>query len=197
YFPLAQASSSAGLPDRLKRTLWLLVRSEATLDELLPLLRRETAAVDRNLPLANVTTLDDALGSSLAQEKFSLLLFGIFAALALVLAAIGIYGVIAYSVAQRSREIGVRIALGARHVNVLGMVVGQAMRLAMLGTVIGAAAALAAGRFIASLLFEVTSSDPLVFASAALLVAAVALVSAALPALRATRTDPTTALQEG
>lgn len=195
YFPLAQASSSAGLPDRLKRTLWLLVRSEAPLDQLLPLLRRETAAVDRNLPLANVTTLDDALDLSLAQEKFSLLLFGIFAVLALVLAAVGIYGVIAYSVAQRTREIGVRIALGARRVNVLGLVVGQAMRLALIGTVIGAAAALAAGHFIASLLFEVRPSDPLVFASAALLVAMVALASAAMPALRAAQTDPTTAIQ--
>jgi putative ABC transport system permease protein len=197
YFPLAQASSSAGLPDRLKRTLWLLVRSEAPLDHLLVLLRRETAAIDRNLPLANVTTLDDALDSSLAQEKFSLLLFGIFAVLALVLAAVGIYGVITYSVAQRSQEIGVRIALGARYANVLGLVVGQAMRLTLIGTVIGAVAALAAGRFIASLLFEVRSSDPIVFASAALLVAVVALVSAAMPALRAAQTDPTTAIQEG
>src|SRR5215203_583219 len=196
YFPLAQASSSAGLPDRLKRTLWLLIRSEAPLDQLLPLLRRETAALDRNLPLANVTTLDDALDSSLAQERFSLLLFGLFAALALVLAAVGIYGVIAYSVAQRAREIGVRIALGARRADVLGMVVGQAMRLALIGIVIGAAAALAAGRFIASLLFEVRSSDPLVFAGAALMVALVALASAAMPALRAARTDPTTAIQE-
>ena len=197
YFPLAQAGSSAGLPDRLRRTLWLLVRSDAAPGELLPLLRRETAAVDRNLPLANVTTLEDALDSSVAQEKFSLLLFGLFAALALTLAAVGIYGVIAYSVAQRSREIGVRIALGARHANVLGLVVGQAMRLALTGTVIGAAAALAGGRFLASLLFEVRPSDPIVFAGAALLVALVALASAAMPALRASRTDPTTALQEG
>lgn len=195
YFPLAQASSSAGLPDRLKRTLWLLVRSEAPLDQLLPLLRRETAAVDRNLPLANVTTLDDALDLSLAQEKFSLLLFGLFAALALALAAVGIYGVIAYSVAQRTREIGVRIALGARRGNVLGLVVGQAMRLALIGTAIGVAAALATGHFIASLLFEVRPSDPIVFASAALLVAVVALASAAMPALRAAQTDPTTAIQ--
>jgi putative ABC transport system permease protein len=197
YLPLAQSSSSAGVPDRLKRSLWLLVRSETQPDQLLPLLRRETAAIDRNLPLASVTTLDDALGSSLTQERFSLLMLGLFAVLALVLAAVGMYGVIAYSVAQRSQEIGVRLALGARRADVLGMVVGQALRLALSGIVIGTVAALATGRFIASLLFEVTSSDPFVFVSAALLVAVVALVSAAMPALRAAQTDPKTAIQEG
>jgi putative ABC transport system permease protein len=188
YFPLAQSPSPA---------LWLIVRSEAPADRLLPLLRRETAAVDRNLPLANVTTLDDALGESMTQERFSMLMLGLFAALALVLAAVGIYGVIAYSVAQRAQEIGVRIALGARRGNVLGMVVGQAMRLTAIGIAIGAAAALGAGRFLASLLFEVESSDPLVFISVTLLVASVALLSASLPALRAAQTDPTVAMHEG
>ncbi|HEX9941764.1 MAG TPA: ABC transporter permease [Thermoanaerobaculia bacterium] len=188
YFPDQQSVPSSA---------WLLVRSETPLEQLLPLLRRETAAIDRNLPLANVTTLDDARDSSVAQERFWMLMLGIFAALALVLAAVGIYGVIAYSVVQRSREIGVRIALGARHADVLGMVVGQAMRLTVIGIAIGAAAALGAGRFLASLLFEVESTDPLVFAGAALLVASVALLSAALPALRAAQTDPTTAIHEG
>jgi putative ABC transport system permease protein len=188
YFPYEQTEPSSA---------WLMVRSRTPLDQLLPLLRREAAAIDRNLPLANVTTLDDARDSSVAQERFSMLMLGIFAALALVLAAVGIYGVIAYSVVQRSREIGVRIALGARRADVLGMVVGQAMRLTVIGIVIGAAAALGAGRFLASLLFEVESTDPLVFAGAALLVASVALISAALPALRAAQTDPTIAIHEG
>src|SRR6185295_4153853 len=174
-----------------------MVRSGTPLEQLLPLLRRETAAIDPNLPLAEVTTLDDALGQSVAQERFAMLMLGIFAAVALLLAAIGIYGVIAYSVVQRAREIGVRIALGARRGDVLGMVVGQAMRLTAIGIAVGAAAALGAGRFLASLLFQVEASDPLVFIGAALLVASAALLSAALPALRAAQTDPTTAIHEG
>jgi putative ABC transport system permease protein len=181
YFPDGQMVPSSA---------WLIVRSQAPLAQILPLLRRETAAIDRNLPLANVTTLDEALDSTVAAEKFLMLMLGIFAALALVLAAVGIYGVIAYSVLQRSQEIGVRIALGARRGEVLGMVVGQAMRLTGIGIVTGTAMALGTGRFIASLLFEVESTDPLVFATAALLVAFVALVSAAFPALRAAQTDP-------
>jgi len=174
-----------------------MVRSETPLEELLPLLRRETAALDRNLPLANVTTLDDALDESVAQERFSMLMLGIFAALALMLAAVGIYGLIAYSVAQRAQEIGVRIALGARRADVLGLVVGQAMRLTLLGILLGAVAALGSGRLIASLLFEVEPGDPSVLAGAALLVAAVALLAAGLPALRAAQTEPRAALSEG
>jgi putative ABC transport system permease protein len=188
YFPLAQQPTAS---------LWLFVRSETPLDQLLPLLRRETAAVDRNLPLDGVTTLDDALGSSLVEERFSMSMLGIFAALALVLAAVGLYGVIAYGVAQRSQEIGVRIALGARRADVLRLVIGRAMRLAGIGIAIGAAAALGIGRFLASLLFEVEPHDPWVFGIAALLVGAVALLSAGLPALRAARTDPTIAFHEG
>jgi putative ABC transport system permease protein len=188
YVPHEQSDASSA---------WLVVRSETPLEQLLPLLRRETAALDRNLPLADVTTLDDALDSAVAQERFSMLMLGLFAALALVLAAIGIYGLIAYSVAQRSQEIGVRIALGARRADVLALVVGQAMRLTLLGIVLGAAAALGAGRVIASLLFEVEPGDPAVLVGAALLVAAVALVAAGLPALRAAQTDPRAALSEG
>ncbi|HKH50112.1 MAG TPA: ABC transporter permease [Thermoanaerobaculia bacterium] len=188
YVPHEQSDASSA---------WLVVRSETPLEQLLPLLRREIAAFDRNLPLANVTTLDDALDSSVAQERFSMLMVGIFAALALVLAAVGIYGVIAYSVAQRSQEIGVRIALGARRADVLALVVGEGMRLTLLGIVLGAAAALGAGRVIASLLFEIEPGDPAVLAGAALLVAAVALLAAGLPALRAAQTDPRAALSEG
>jgi putative ABC transport system permease protein len=187
YFPDEQMVPS---------TVWLTVRSEAPLEQLVPLLRRETAAIDRNLPLANVTTLDDALHSAVAQERFWMLMFGIFAALALVLAAVGLYGVIAYSVAQRAQEIGIRIALGARRAEVLGMVVAQAMGLTVLGIAMGAAAALGAGRFLASLLYEVESTDPFVFIAAALLVGLVALLSAAIPALRAAQMDPRDVLHE-
>src|SRR3954447_13370928 len=188
YVPLEQWDTSAA---------WLMVRSETPLEQLLPLLRRETAALDRNLPLANVTTLDDALDESVAQERLSMLMLGIFAALALTLAAVGIYGMIAYSVAQRAQEIGVRIALGARRADVLGLVVGQAMRLTLLGILLGAAAALGSGRLIASLLFEVDPGDPSVLAGAALLVTTVALLAACLPALRAAQTEPRAALSEG
>jgi putative ABC transport system permease protein len=131
-----------------------------------------------------------------AQPRFSMLMLTIFAALALVLAAVGLYGVISYSVTQRSREIGVRIALGARRGNVIGSVVGRAMGLTGLGIGLGTLGSLAAGRLLSGLLYGVTATDPLVFGGVVLLLAAVALVAAGIPALRASRIDPVMTMRE-
>lgn len=125
-----------------------------------------------------------------------MLMLSIFAAVALVLAAVGLYGVISYSVTQRSREIGVRIALGAQRRDVIAIVVGQAMALTAAGIVIGALGALAGGQLMAKLLYDVKSTDPMVFGGVVILLGTVALVAAALPALRATRIDPTAAMRE-
>jgi predicted permease len=187
YFPFAQSVGSE---------LWVLVRTPQPLDRVAPALRRELSALDRDLPLSSTQTLTQALDRSVSQPRFSMLMLTIFAAAALLLATVGLYGVVASGVAQRQREISVRIALGARPRRVVAWVVAQAIRLTMLGVVLGAVAALAGGRVLASLLFEVKPTDPAVFVGVAVLLALVAVVAAALPAVRAARLDPATVIRE-
>jgi len=187
YFPFAQAVDNRA---------WLIVRSDAPVESVTGMLRRELAAMDRSLPLSGVTTLVQQIERSVAQPRFSMLMLTIFAALALVLAAVGLYGVISYSVTQRAREIGVRIALGARRGNVIGSVVGRAMALTGLGIGLGTLGSLAAGKVLSGLLYGVTATDPLVFSGVVLLLGAVALVAAGIPALRASRIDPVTSMRE-
>ena len=187
YLPFAQWVGSEA---------WLIVRSDAPVTSVAGMLRRELAGMDRALPLSNVTTLVQQIEKSVAQPRFSMLMLTIFAALALVLAAVGLYGVISYSVTQRTREIGVRIALGARRGNVIGSVVGRAMALTGLGIVLGTLGSLAAGRVLSGLLYGVTATDPLVFGGVVLMLGVVALVAAGIPALRASRIDPVTSMRE-
>jgi putative ABC transport system permease protein len=151
--------------------------------------------LDRTLPVANVNTMEQLLAQSVAQRRFAMLLFGVFAALALVLAGVGIYGVISYSVTQRTQEIGLRMALGAERGTVLRLVLGQGMKLALLGVTIGLGLALALTRLMQTLLFGVRATDPLTFALIALLLLAVALLACYLPARRATLVDPLVALR--
>jgi putative ABC transport system permease protein len=148
------------------------------------------------MPLSNVKTLDDLVGSSLGQRRLSMILLGIFSGIALLLASIGIYGVMSYSVAQRGREIGIRMALGAERRRVLGLVVGQGMALAGLGVGIGLLGALGLTRLLGSQLYSVTPTDPGTFAAVSGLLAAIALAATLPPALRATRVDPVVALRE-
>jgi len=151
---------------------------------------------DPDQPLRDVRTMDDILADSLSQQRFSMLLLASFAALALVLAAMGIYSVLAYAVRQRQREIGIRIALGAQLNDVLRMVISEGMRPALLGLVLGLAGALALKRAISSLIFGVSETDPLTFLSVSVLLAMVALVASIIPAYRATKVDPMRALRE-
>jgi len=145
--------------------------------------------------LAKVTTLTTLVDDSMSQPRFSMLLLGTFAALALLLASIGMYGVISYSVGQRTREIGIRMALGAERRNVFGMILGQGARLAGLGIAIGLLVALGVTHLMASFLFGVKPTDPLTFAGVSLLLLGVALLACYLPARRATRVDPMIALR--
>lgn len=151
---------------------------------------------DPDQPLRDVRTMDDILADSLSQQRFSMLLLASFAGLALILAAVGIYSVLAYAVRQRQREIGIRIALGAQLNNALRMVIAEGMRPALIGVALGLAGALALKRAISSLIFGVSDSDPLTFLSVSFLLAVVALVASILPAYRATKVDPMRALRE-
>jgi predicted permease len=173
----------------------LHVKTAADPRPLLPSVRDAIRGVDAAVPLFDLKTMDDHMLIALLPARLAGTLFGAFGLLALLLASVGIYGVMAYSVAQRTREIGVRRALGAAAGDLLRMVIGDGMRLAAIGFAIGLAAALALTRFAASLLYGVTPTDPLTFAGAVAVLAAAAFVACAIPALRALRVDPVTALR--
>jgi putative ABC transport system permease protein len=157
--------------------------------------RSELAAVDRNIPLVRVRVFDEYLARALAQPRFNAMLLSIFAGTALLLTAIGIYGVMAYSVSQRTSEIGLRIALGAAKSSIFRLVVGQAMTIVGISLAIGVVGAFAATRLLNSLLYGVGASDPITFATIVVLVSGVAFIAAWLPARRATRVDPIIALR--
>jgi predicted permease len=158
--------------------------------------REAIHSVDKDMPLSNVNSMDDLLESSLGQRRLSMILLGAFSAIAMLLASIGIYGVLAYSVTQRSRELGIRMALGAARGRVLRLVIGQGMVLALIGIAIGLVGAFALTRLLGAQLYSITPTDPGTFVGVSLLLAAIALVATLVPALRATRVDPVVALRE-
>jgi putative ABC transport system permease protein len=155
----------------------------------------EIHKIDPNLPVIHVTTLDGLLSSTVAPRRFSTVLLGIFAVLALFLAAVGIYGVMSYVVSLRINEIGIRMALGAQPRDIWRLVIGRGAKLALAGVAIGLIGALALTRLLSSLLFEVRTSDPVTFGAVALLLMAVALLACYFPARRAMRADPMIALR--
>jgi putative ABC transport system permease protein len=158
------------------------------------LLSAQIAAVDRDLPVANIQTMEQVVANTLAQRKETMYLIAGFAGLALVLAAIGLYGVMAYSVAQRTAEIGIRQAIGAQRTDILRMVMLQGLRLSLAGIVVGTAAAAVLMRLIARMLFQVSATDPVTFAIIAAILVAVGMAASYVPAWRATRVDPVVAL---
>ena len=177
------------------RTMTAVARAQGDAVPLMTPLRRAVAEVDPSLPLYNLGTMQGRLLDSLAQSRFSTMLLTAFGAIALALAAIGVYGIISYGVAQRTQEIGIRMALGARHGDVLAMVVRHGAALAGIGLVVGLAGALALSRLVSSLLFRVSPTDPPTFATGMVVLTAVAILAAAIPARRAARTDPMLALR--
>jgi putative ABC transport system permease protein len=178
------------------RSELMLIRTEGDPVALAGTLRREVAALEREAPVSEVRTMEEIVDKSLAGRKFSVLLIAMFGGLALVLAAVGLYGVVSYSVTQRNREMGLRMALGAQQGQVLRMVIGEAMTLAIAGAAVGAVGAAFAGKAIASELYGVRASDPGSFAGAAAMLLVVALLGAWIPARRAMRVDPVIALRE-
>jgi putative ABC transport system permease protein len=151
--------------------------------------------VDPEVALLNVRTMDDLVSASLSPQRFTMLLLAVFAGLALLLATIGIYSVISYSVSRRTHEIGIRISLGASPADVLLLVLRQGMMLTAMGLVIGIITALVFSRLMATVVYDVKPSDPLTFVAVALLLAGVAVVACYIPARRATRVDPGVALR--
>lgn len=157
--------------------------------------RSELRQMDAELPMAGIATMDQLLAGSVSRSRFTMLLLGIFAAIALVLASVGVYGLVAYTVAQRTREFGVRMALGANRRDVLRLVLSQGARLTLFGIGLGVAASLAATRVLAILLYGTSATDLPTFTAVALLLALVALAACYIPARRATRVDPIVALR--
>ena len=192
YFPVLQVDTA--LVRGLMRTVSYIVRSDADPTSTMNDVRTALRELDPALPLVGLRPLSDVVDVSLGARRFNTVLLGAFAALALVLAAVGIYGVIAYSVVQRTREIGIRLAIGATPRSVRRLVVGQAVRLALVGVTIGIVGALALTRLMRTLLFDVSPLDPIAFVGAALLLFAVAAVASYLPAARASRIDPRAAI---
>jgi putative ABC transport system permease protein len=175
--------------------MYFVIRTRQSPMAALPDIRSAMNQVDPDLPLAQVKTMEQVLSLSVTDWRFRTVLLALFGALAVFIAAIGIYGVISYSVAQRTHEMGVRMALGAARRDVMKLVVGQGLRLALAGIAIGLAGALALTRFLASLLFEVKPTDPLTFVGVCLTLTVVAVLASYLPARRATKVDPMVALR--
>jgi putative ABC transport system permease protein len=172
----------------------LAVRA-ANPEKLTPAIRGQVKAIDPDQPITEVRTMNEIISRSVWQPRLYAILFVVFAAVALALASVGIYGVMAYSVSERTREIGIRVALGAQQRDVLNLVVAQGMKLALIGACIGLGAALALTRLMQSLLFEVSATDPLTFAGLAAFLSIVAMLACYLPARRAMKVDPMVALR--
>jgi putative ABC transport system permease protein len=162
---------------------------------LIAVVRNEVYAIDKDQAVYNIATMEQLMSDAISLRRFFMLLLTIFAGLALALASIGIYGVMAYTVAQRTHEIGIRMALGARTSDVLNLVLKQGLLLTFAGIALGLFAAFSLTRLIASLLYEVTAADPVIFAITASVLASVALLACYIPARRATKVDPMIALR--
>jgi predicted permease len=194
YVPLGQLSNPADLAFN-SFGMTLVVRTATTPGSMVSAVTNAIHEVDSSMPIRDIFTMDDMVSKSLSQPRFNMLLLGVFAGLALLLAAIGIYSVLSYSVRQRVPEIGIRLALGARMSDVLRMVVMEGMKPTLLGVAIGMVAALALGRLVASLIFEVKPTDPTTFVGVAALLALIALLACVILAYRASKVNPVVALR--
>ena len=189
YAPFAQSDEA------WRRWMTLVIRTRASSSGVVDEMKKQIWSVDRQIPVSDVQSINQLMAVSIAEERFNMLLLGVFAALALVLAAVGIYGLMAHAVGQRTHEIGVRVAVGAQQGDVLSLIVGGGAKLAFVGIVTGTAIALALTRVMASLLFAVKPTDPATFLAVTALLGLVALVACYIPARRATRVDPLRALR--
>jgi predicted lysophospholipase L1 biosynthesis ABC-type transport system permease subunit len=192
YLPLNQIENqSLGI----NRNAYVVIRSAESPATVVRATRLALNELDPALPLAKVRTMEQVMSAAQSRPRFLTLLLTLFSSVALALAAVGIYGVISYAVAQRTKEFGLRMAMGARRADVIGIVLRRGMSLGAVGVVFGLAGALVLTRFLSSLLFGISATDPLIFISMALVLGAVALVASYIPARRATKVDPMVALR--
>jgi putative ABC transport system permease protein len=175
--------------------LALIVRAAASPESLTAAVRAKVREIDPDLPVRNVMTMENVVAESIWQPRIYTILFGVFAVVALILATVGIYGVMSYTVSTRTREFGLRMALGAGSGHLLRLILGQGMRLALFGVGVGLVGAFALTRLLKNLLFQVTATDPLSFVLVTALLTLVALAACWLPARRATKVDPLIALR--
>jgi putative ABC transport system permease protein len=191
YSPFAQADED------WRRWMSLVVRQRGLAESsgLVAQIKQQVWAIDNQIPVSEIRSMEDWMSASLARQRFNMLLLGLFAGLAMLLAAVGIYGMMAYRVSQRTNEIGIHMALGAQRTDVLRFILADGAKLALGGIAVGVLGAAAVTRVMSSLLFEVTPTDPATFVVTTFLLAAVALAACYIPARRATRVDPMVALR--
>jgi putative ABC transport system permease protein len=185
-----QAVTDAGL-----NPVYVLLKTSRNPLDMVRAARNVIHGLDASMPIANVRTMDDVIQTAQSQPRFLTLLLGLFSGLALILAVVGIYGVMAYAVTQRTNEIGIRMALGAQRRDVLGLVLGQGMRLAFAGMAVGIVLAFVLTRLMSSMLFDIAPTDPATFVGVVIVLAAAAAAACYIPARRATRVDPLVALR--
>jgi putative ABC transport system permease protein len=195
YVPFSQLAPSS-LAEWHSFPMQTAVRTSSPPNNMVSAVTGAVHAVDSDQPVTDVMSMDDLIATSLSQRRFSMLLLAAFAALALLLAAVGIYSVLAFAVRRRVREIGIRMAFGAEIKDILQLIVSEGMKPALIGVAIGLAGALALGRVLASLIYGISATDPLTFTAVAALLCMVALMASIIPALRATRIEPTRALRD-
>jgi len=186
YFPMSQVT---------RRTMSLAVRASGDPMQIVAAVRGQVWSVDKDIPIYNIETMERLMARSVAPRRFNMLLLGLFALVGLALASVGLYGVMSYMVTQRTREIGVRMALGANKGDVLRLLIGEGMKLALIGALLGLGGALALTRLLKTLLFGVSATDPLTFLAIATLMIIVALLSCWIPARRAASLDPLVSLR--
>ena len=194
YLPHAQIPRTAGGPGR---SMGLVIKTAGSPLTMVTTLRETVRQMDRNLPIADVQTMDDIAATAMAGPRFAALLLGLFAALALTLAAIGTYATISLLVSERAHEIGIRLALGAERRTILGWILGEGLTLAAIGVGVGLAGAFFLTRIVSTLLYGVSPLDPLTFAAVPALLATVASLASLMPARRAASVDPVTTLRRG
>jgi len=193
YFPYSQVPEPV-MPAVIG-SMAVIVRSNGNAQSLAPVIRQQVSAIDRDIPVSSLATMGELQTGSTATRRFQMLLLAVFAGIALTLAVVGIYGVTSYWVVHRTQEIGIRVALGARSADVLFLIVGRGMALALTGIVLGLAGAVGLTRLMSGLLYGIGATDPLTFASVAVVLAATALAACCIPAWRAMRVDPVSSLR--
>ncbi len=195
YVPFLQTAEFLNSQHPWQAYVSILIRTDSDAEALMPAVQQTIWSIDRDMPISHLETMQHAIGNKLWQSRFNLMLIGVFSAIAMILAVVGIYGVMAYEVAQRTQEIGIRMALGANQSGIVWLVFSQSLRVVFIGVIVGVGSALILARLMTTMIYQVQPADPLTYVGVTALVFATAALSALLPARRATRVDPIIALR--